>query len=118
MSLTMGNRIKAVREDRGYTQVSLAKAIGVSVRSMQLYEYDKNEPTIEVMKKISSVLDVDILYLIYDEEPPEPKPFVLEKRIRDGKFDARLLAKFYKCSRKWQDIILDLLDEFSKKAGD
>ena len=56
--MTVGERIRTIRKEKGLTQKQLATETGLSVRSIQDFEYDKIVPKLETLLKISSVLQV------------------------------------------------------------
>ena len=55
-----GNNLKKIRLDNNYTQEELAKRIDTSRSNIANYENDKNMPSIEMLDKLSSVLNVSI----------------------------------------------------------
>ena len=59
-----GERIRKAREELGFTQEYLADKIGVSTLQINRYERDKNQPTGEILAKISLTLSVSSDYLI------------------------------------------------------
>ncbi|MDQ0186302.1 helix-turn-helix domain-containing protein [Cytobacillus kochii] len=63
--LHWGERIKYAREYSGYTQLELANLVGVSEKTINLYENDivKN-PKLEHLKKIATRLQLDFNTLI------------------------------------------------------
>ena len=58
-----GERLKKVRKDRGYTQVSLAEALGVSKGSVAMWETGKRNPEFEALDALLTLLDVRYDYL-------------------------------------------------------
>lgn len=58
-----GERLKKVRKDRGYTQVSLAEALGVSKGSVAMWETGKRNPEFETLDALLTLLDVRYDYL-------------------------------------------------------
>ena len=58
-----GLRLKKVRKERGYTQVSLAEALGVSKGSVAMWETGKRNPEFETLEQLLSILDVSYDYL-------------------------------------------------------
>ena len=58
-----GKRLQKVRKDKGYTQISLAEALGVSKGSVAMWETGKRNPEFETMDKLLSLLDVSYDYL-------------------------------------------------------
>jgi putative transcriptional regulator len=50
------NSLKQLRLSRNLTQPELAKAIGVSLRSYQSYEYDQVKPNVDIAQQIARKL--------------------------------------------------------------
>lgn len=50
--LTVGQRIKAIREQKGLTQKYVAKASGINVALLQKYEYGIRNPKDDQLKKL------------------------------------------------------------------
>lgn len=57
---TLGQRIRAVREARGETQVALAAAAGISQSYLSELEHDRREPTLSVAARLARALDVSL----------------------------------------------------------
>ncbi|MCD2492962.1 helix-turn-helix transcriptional regulator [Lacrimispora sp. NSJ-141] len=58
-----GERLKQVRKDRGFTQISLAETLGVSKGSVAMWETGKRNPEFETLDKLLTLLDVSYDYL-------------------------------------------------------
>lgn len=58
------NRIKEVLKEQGRTQTWLAEKIGKSYVVVTNYCNNKAQPSIEVLIKISNVLDIDVRELL------------------------------------------------------
>jgi transcriptional regulator with XRE-family HTH domain len=54
----LGDRIKAARKGTGITQKKLADRVGVSRQMVCRYENGSDPPSLEVLSKIASVLDL------------------------------------------------------------
>lgn len=61
------NRLRLAREQRGISQRDLGKAMGVSAATISRYETGERKLTVEVAKRIASVLDEDWVNLF---DPP------------------------------------------------
>lgn len=74
---TMGDRIRALREARGYTQTQLGELCGVSKSAVSQWE-DGTTSDIKLVPflKLLDALKTDGHYLVYgpDREPPGPDP--------------------------------------------
>ena len=65
---TMGSRIKAAREERGLSQLDLAKALGFqSATAISLIENDERGVSTKTLKALSGVLHRDIQYFLGGE---------------------------------------------------
>lgn len=58
-----GQRIKKLREMRGYTQKALAQKAGIHEMTIQFYEYGTRNPKPEQLQKLAEALEVDIAFL-------------------------------------------------------
>lgn len=58
--MTIGERIKKLREDRGLYQEELAKKIGVSRQAVSAWELDRTLPTIGNAIAMAKVFDCDL----------------------------------------------------------
>ncbi|NFO12080.1 helix-turn-helix domain-containing protein [Clostridium botulinum] len=65
--MTIGARIKTSRKNANMTQAELAELVDVSPSSIRMYETNKRNVSLEILKKISTALNVSINDLIgYD----------------------------------------------------
>ena len=65
-------RLSALRKQKGFTQQSLADAIGINVSQLKRYEGGTSQPTLEVLRKLSIALSVSADTLIFDESERGP----------------------------------------------
>ena len=57
---TLGQRIRAAREARGESQVSLAAAAGISQGYLSQLEQDEREPTLSIAARLAQALDISL----------------------------------------------------------
>jgi transcriptional regulator with XRE-family HTH domain len=62
--MIIGERIKKKRIDKKYSQEELGRLIGVSKVSVCGYEAEKRTPTLTVLLKLMTVLNVSLDYLV------------------------------------------------------
>lgn len=62
--MTIGDRIRAARKEKGLTQKELAHKLGVSASMVGQYETNVRKPKIETLENISSALGVSITEFI------------------------------------------------------
>jgi transcriptional regulator with XRE-family HTH domain len=63
----LGNRIRAFRKLKGYTQQELAQLIGISISIMGAIERGMKEPSEKMIKQIAEVLAVEVAELLGNE---------------------------------------------------
>lgn len=63
---TFGQRLRTARKQKRLTQRQLAELLSCKHNSISNWENDQNRPTLEVVKKISTVLEVDLNWLLGD----------------------------------------------------
>lgn len=62
--MDFGKRLRDLRKLNNYTQDELAKLVGVTAGAIGLYEQNRREPDNETVKKIATIFDVTIDYLL------------------------------------------------------
>lgn len=68
--MSIGSKIKALRETKGLTQIDLVKKSGISRATIQSYEKDDASVTISVIEKIAIALDTDVSYFLSPSQSP------------------------------------------------
>ena len=58
------NRIKEVLKEKGIKQIWLADKLGKSYNMVNGYVQNRQQPRLEVLNKIESILDIDVRKLI------------------------------------------------------
>lgn len=66
--MTLGSKIKQLRNERNMTQPELATALGVTVRTVAYYENGDRQPKKSVVLKLCSIFDISTDYLLSDED--------------------------------------------------
>lgn len=61
-------RLKELREEKGLSQMQLAKEIGVKQQTISNYEAGEREPDIRTIKKLCKFFNVTAGYLLGIEE--------------------------------------------------
>lgn len=62
--MTNGERLKYLREKKGLTQKDVATRLGLEPAAISKYELDMREPNIEALKKLATIFNVSIDYLL------------------------------------------------------
>jgi len=62
--MKVGNRIKSLRVEKGFSTDLMAEKIGVSEQTYRKYETDKNSPNLDMLEKIAGVLNKNVIDLL------------------------------------------------------
>ena len=74
-------RIKKIREDKGLTQVQLAKSLGIGSSTFSRYESGEVGPSPEMLSKIAYALGVDV-NMLFDDTSASDYISISELQIR------------------------------------
>ena len=66
--MTLGKRMKMIRESHKLTQQELARKMGISQRTVSSWECDRNIPDMDTYKKLSNIYDCSIAHLTGTKE--------------------------------------------------
>ena len=62
--MKFNERLKMLREERGFTQQHLAEVLNLSSGAVSHYENGTNEPTIETLIRMADILNISVDYLV------------------------------------------------------
>ena len=62
--MKLNEMIKLLRNDANLTQKEMAKKLGVSLSSLQKYEYGDFKPSSDILKKMSEVFKVPVAVIL------------------------------------------------------
>lgn len=58
--MTLGERLKKLREEKGLTQKQVADKLGLESAAISKYEKDLREPNIESLLKLSDLFEISL----------------------------------------------------------
>jgi transcriptional regulator with XRE-family HTH domain len=64
MDRLLGERLRMLREEKGWTQIQAAKLLGITNASLSNYERNERTPDVDMLKAFAEIYDVSIDYLI------------------------------------------------------
>lgn len=64
MKIILGERLKELREERGFTQRQLAEQLGINSVTYLHYEKDQREPPLGLLADIAKFYGVTVDYLL------------------------------------------------------
>ena len=98
--MIIGDRLRALREDKKFSQGDVEKRTGLLRCSISRVENGHTVPAVETLEKFARALEVPMYEMFYDGEEPPKLPNLPKRKSADdiawgssGK-DARWLAKF------------------------
>ncbi|MCT4557582.1 MAG: helix-turn-helix domain-containing protein [Pelagimonas sp.] len=94
---TFGDRLTASREAAGMQQTTLAKRLGVKLKTLQNWEEDLSEPRANRLQMIAGILNVSMVWLITGEGEglPDPEEEAISPDVNEVLLELRQLrAKF------------------------
>lgn len=65
--MTLGERIKQLRQERNWSQTQLAQRLGVHQKQVSGYERNVHVPSVEVLIRLAELLDVPLDYLAFED---------------------------------------------------
>jgi transcriptional regulator with XRE-family HTH domain len=65
---TLGEKIRAVRQKKGLSQIELAESASIYQKNISRYENDTTDPSASALKKIADALGVTADYLLNNSE--------------------------------------------------
>lgn len=81
--MSLGKKIKQLRQENGWAQDELAYHAKMDGRQISRYENNKVTPSVDVVLKIAKAFNVSVDYLLLDDAPKrslrEPKSKLTEK---------------------------------------
>ena len=109
--MSVGERIRSIRKERGLTQKELGDRLGLSYQSIAQWENDLRKPKLETTLKIANALGVDasVLEPTFDE--------ILEDETQTVYLDA-IKKRFLKLNPKGQKIAADAAIAFAESLSD
>ncbi|TVP71805.1 MAG: XRE family transcriptional regulator [Rhodobacteraceae bacterium] len=86
---TFGDRLTAAREAQGLDQATLARRLGVKLKTIEGWENDSSEPRANKLQMVAGLLNVSIRWLLTGEGEGLSEPATEEELAADA---AALLA--------------------------
>lgn len=69
---TLGSRLREARDRKRYTQIEVAKIIGISNGTLSGYERDYRDPDTPTLKRLAELYEVSIDWLMNGVEKQKP----------------------------------------------
>lgn len=106
--LNLPNRLKKLRQSRGWSQGQLGKKLGVNVQRVSKYERGIISPPLNMVVNIATVFEVSLDYLLRNENN------VAVNKIKNQKL-LKHIEEIEQLEDEDQHVLTVLLDAFIKK---
>ncbi|MGG1390904.1 helix-turn-helix domain-containing protein [Brevibacillus brevis] len=103
ITLTLGNKLKALREQRGWTQTLAASRLGISSQVVSNYERNYRSPDKEMLSRIAKVYNCSLDWLLGISDDPErieDNASVVEKKKSTSEFESLFFYELEKLSEE------------------
>ncbi len=97
--MNIGKRLSSLRKKKNITQLELANKLFVTDKTISSWESDRTEPSLEMLVKLSEILDCSMGYLIYGDNPKND--IETEIKIKITKLEYEKLINFMKNNAKF-----------------
>jgi transcriptional regulator with XRE-family HTH domain len=125
--MIVGERLRALREERNFSQGEIEKRTGLLRCYISRVENGHTVPAVETLEKFARALEVPMYQLLYDGEKPPQLPSL--RKTKNGRKsawgdsgkDARTLAKFRRLLSKAREVdqhlLLSIAYKMARKRG-
>ncbi|WCK55386.1 helix-turn-helix transcriptional regulator [Aneurinibacillus sp. Ricciae_BoGa-3] len=93
--MTLGERLRLLREKNDLTQIALAKKLNIPNQNISNYERDFRQPDYETLKKLADLFDVSVDYLLGRTDHPETN-VIGTKHVRVADKEIELTEEEYR----------------------
>lgn len=98
-NIVMGTRIRALREQGGWTQELLAEKINISPVHLSRIENGRVTPRVDILMRLSEVLQISMDEILYDEHQSSREFCLFERKMKrlngdDKRFAFRVFLLF------------------------
>lgn len=121
--MNLGNRIAKLRKEKRITQEELATKLFVSNKTISSWESNRTEPNLEMIIKISEILEGSVGYLIYGNNSKNDIETEIKIKLTKEEFIClesmlKKNAKFLKSSKQYDTYYQPLYRKFLKENKD
>jgi transcriptional regulator with XRE-family HTH domain len=99
--MSIGQRLKQARGQKGYTQRQIADKLGVHVTTVSKHELDAAEPDSETLFKLASIYGVSVEWIMYGHEDENLTETILKDIVQQTGVDLTIPRN--------KEILIDLI---------
>lgn len=79
--MTIAERIKKLRQERNWTQATLAEKMGIHQKQISAYERGVNLPSTDILIKLAESFDVTLDYLAFESKGRQRKFNIQDREL-------------------------------------
>ena len=87
MNMNYGERISKLRKTKNITQKELATKLYVNDKTVSSWELNRTEPSLEMIIKLSEILECSASYLIYGDNSKDNIEMEIKIRLAKEEYD-------------------------------
>lgn len=107
------NRIKGLRLEKGLSQAALGKLVHVEQQTVAGYEQENFSPSLDVLKRIATIFDASIEYIIGETDNRTPVDHLKVYELDES--ESLLIDRFRQLSMRTKadvvSLICDIVEE-------
>ena len=123
--MLIGERIRSLREQKGFSQGDIEKASGLLRCYISRVEHGHTVPSLETLERFAAALDMPLYRLFYTGENPPPTPHLATRKTLeelaesegDTGSEARFLIKMRSLLDRMVEADRNFLLDFAKKLA-
>ena len=104
--MSLSNRIKVIRTEKGWKQSELAERVGISQKQISSYETGNSTPPTDILIKLAEVFEVSLDYLAFEAQGQNARINVKDRELL-RRFET--LDQFSEEERKLIKDVIDLV---------
>ena len=106
VAMALGERIRELRKERGWSQAELGKRIGTDSQYVSRYKTGRITPSVDALVRLADILEVSTDYLVRDGAPARPWRATTSASSGDGSAD---LAELSEADQEVASQVIDAL---------
>ena len=79
--MTLGERIKRLRQEKGWSQAQLSKKLNTHQKQISGYERGIHAPSIELLIKMAEIFNVTLDYIASDEQEDKSRIQIADREL-------------------------------------
>ena len=107
--MTLGERIKRLRLERGWSQGQFAEKLNIHQKQISGYERGSHSPSTEVLIRMAETLNISLDYMVFDKRENMQRVAISDMELLER------MTEIDKLSKKDKETIKAVLDTFIVK---